>query len=430
MKYRFKQTLVDLGSAFALLTYDLQERRLVDELCEYAAVLADRLQLSRLTVQQELGYLRGFWAFLTSGNLAPNALSDDVLKSFREEALAAVMRSPSYRGSRYAAEETVNAKLIRIYDWIWWLQESGRVRPGLIGHRATPVLSSLESSSCAKQPWTGHRVSTLSARYPLLYRVKTARSKHALPKTIPTEKMLDAVHAYFFSKSLSPFARHRNCLIADIASHTGFRRASIQSLHVDQFVGTDFVLTDRETVILKPARQKFDYGNTFEIPAFLHELIKQFITSYRQPFIDAHAVPATLHQGAIFISARDGKPLTDRALTALISRAMRACGAAKGTALHAWRAKFAVEEVANEYEHRSALGLDTSADTIERAVALKLGHKNSQSMRAYTSWHEASEVARRRSGQHKEQLRDRERIHELEKELAALRSASLKRIQI
>ena len=420
MTRRFKQTIVDLGGEFALLTYDLKVQQLVDELCDYSEFLSQKLQLSRLTVRQELGYLCAFWGYLTSNNIALNEINDGVLKAFRDATLIGVTRSAAYRGSRHAAEQTVNAKLSRVYDWLWWLQESERVSPGLIGKKAALVFSSSPNKPFGRLSKDGYRSLPLSTRYPLLYRVKTARSKHVLPKTIPTEVMLDSVHAYFFSTSKSPFIQHRNSLIADVASETGFRRASIQSLHVDQFAGTDFVETDRDTVILKPARQKFDYSNTFEIPAFVHELIKQFVISYRQPFIEAHGVTARTHQGAVFISARDGRPLSDRALTALMSKAMRACGAEKGTALHAWRAKFAIEEVSHEYEHRSALGLDTSADSIERAVALKLGHKNSQSLRAYTSWHEAGEVARRRAEQHKEQLQIRERVKALEEEISEL----------
>ncbi|MGJ7538583.1 MULTISPECIES: hypothetical protein [unclassified Variovorax] len=430
MKYRFKQTLVVDGANFAFLTYDLQGECLVDELCDYASMAIDVLQWSRLTVKQELGSLRVFWAFLVSKGLALDELTDAVLTSFRDDALAAVLQSPAYRGSRHAAEATVNAKLLRVYDWLWWLQASLRVRGDLIGIGGASIRSASQVARPQHERRAYQHASKLHDRYPLLYRVRTARSKHSLPRTIPTEQTLDDVHAYFFSRSASSYLRHRNCLIADIASYTGFRRGSIQSLHVDQFGGEGAMLTDRDTVILKPARQKFGYGNTFEIPVFLHEQVCHFVQTYRSDVVARHGAAQDVHRGCVFLSARDAKPLTDGAMTALMSKAMRATGAVKGTALHAWRAKFAVEEVQHEYEHRAALGLDTSADTIERAVALRLGHKNSESMRAYTSWHEAGEVARRRSGHHREQLRARDRILELEKELAALTCASLKRSKI
>ena len=95
-------------------------------------------------------------------------------------------------------------------------------------------------------------------------------------------------------------------------------------------------------------------------------------------------------------------------------------GAGKGAAMHAWRAKFAVEENAEGYAQRRELGLDTSIATMDEVLARKLGQKNPKSARPYTSAFEAAEVSRLRAARENERQRDKLRIAELEARLAQL----------
>jgi len=423
MTPRFISSLVDGKDGIAWLLYDLQRKCIVETLCDYADDMVSKAQLSRLTVEQEMGHLRVFWAFLDGERIDVNDISDQKLVTFRDHALKQARESPSHRGSEEAAKTTVNAKLVRIYDWLIWLQESGRVRANLIGARDCRVKSALETSAVSLLRWRDPALGS-TARYPLLFRLKASRSKHRLAKFVPTEETLDTVHAYFLGQIKSEHAAHRNCMIADVASYIGFRRASIQSLTTMQFVGVpkvDFVKTDHSTVLIQPARQKFDYGDTYELPLWLHDAVGTFIEQYRNPHIDKLGVGREIHKDKVFISDRDGRPLTDRAISALMSKAMRAAGAPKGTSMHAWRSKYAVEETAEVYERRRELGLDTSIGTMDAVVARSLGHKNPMSARAYTSAYEAAEVARRRAQRESERHAEKLRIRELEAENNMLR---------
>ncbi|RYH32777.1 MAG: site-specific integrase [Alcaligenaceae bacterium] len=310
----------------------------------------------------------------------------------------------------------MNAKLIRIYYWLAWMQKTNRVRPGLIGISRCPVISALGAGEVQHG-----RVPT-SDKFPLLLRLKARKSKHDLPKFRPDESTLDALTEHFQGAGHSAHVAHRNCLMASIAAYTGFRRGSIQSLTVSQFEGDDYVETDRNSVLIKPKKQKFGYGDIYEIPTWLHEQIRNFISEYRSQVLIRCRAGARAHKNHVFISDRDGKPLTERAITALMSKALRALNAPKGFAIHLWRGKFAADETAEQYERRSELGLDTSILTMDSIIARTLGHKNLNSARPYTSEYEAAEVARRRALRDNERGADKKRILELEEQVRLLKA--------
>lgn len=419
MSARFKSSLVDSGSSFGWLLFDLKSKCLVSSLCDYADDMVLGAQLGRLTVDQEMGYLRVFWAYLSTYGLAVEQVDDQLLERFRDDSLALTKRGIAHRGSEEAAKLTTNAKLIRIYDWLRWLQDTGRVRSGLIGADKCQVTSTLRASAVLNSAKTDE--AERAGRYPLIFRLKAGASKHRLGKFVPTEKTVDAVHEYFHANLSSAYAAHRNCLIASVASYTGFRRASIQSLTTSQFTGDNFVRTDKDSVILQPSRQKFAYGDVFEIPGWLHDQVVDFINSHRRDLLQRTGVTPSTHADRVFLSQRTGRPLDDRTFTTLMSRALRALGAGKGSAMHVWRSKFAVEETVEIYETRKELKLDTGTQTMDAAVARRLGHRNSLSARPYTSTYEAAEVARARAARSNDRQKDKRRIEELEEEIRRLK---------
>lgn len=420
MNDRFISSIVTTGGTYSWLLYDIKEGNLVESLCDYADDMILKAQLSRLSVNQEMGHLRVFYAFLISRGVAVRDVSDQTLGEFRMHSLNAAKKGLAHRGSDEAAKRTTNAKLVRIYDWLRWMQDTGRVSAGLIGVHRCQVTSGLERSSVLH----ARRVSSsLVERYPLLFNLRSGNSKHRLAAFIPTEDTVDAVHAYFHSAASSSHVVHRNCLITSIASYTGFRRASIQSLRTTQFEISNLVATERDSVIIQPLRQKFGYGDVFEIPGWLLNQVLDFIRDHRQAVINRTGVNPSVHMDHLFLSDRTGRPLQDQSFTALMSRALRFAGAGKGSSMHAWRSKFAIEVTAESYEIRSALGLDTSIETMDSVVARSLGHKSPLSARAYTSAHEAAEVSRVRAQREKERLSDRKRIALLEEELAKLKGA-------
>lgn len=421
MKDRFKSSLITIGSSFSWLLYDTKSKFLVEPLCDYADDMVLKAQLSPLTVNQEMGYLRVFYAFMVSRRKSVHDCSDDLLREFRAYALSAAKSGRAHRGSEEAAKRTTNAKLVRTYDWLRWLQDTDRVKSGLIGPHRCRVTSGLERSSVLH---ARRDSSQLVETYPLLFKLKSGKSKHGLAKFIPTEDTVDDVHAHFHASAASSHVVHRNCLMASIASYTGFRRASIQSLCTTQFDASNLVHTERDSVIIQPLRQKFGYGDVFEIPDWLLNQVVDFIREQRKGFIARKGVDQKIHEHHVFLSERTGRPLKDQTFSALMSAALRSAGAGKGAAMHAWRSKFAIDVTEESYEIRSALGLDTSIGTMDSVVARSLGHKSPISARAYTSAHEAAEVSRVRAQRAKERLSDKDRIERLEAELARLKGGS------
>lgn len=421
MNGRFKSSLITVGSSFSWLLYDTKSKSLVEPLCDYADDMVLRAQLSLLTVSQEMGYLRVFYAFVISNRKTIEEVSDTILGDFRAYALSSAKRGRAHRGSEEAAKRTTNAKLVRIYDWLRWLQDTNRVKSGYIGPQLCRITSGLERSTVlhARQA-----TSQLIERYPLLFRLKSGRSKHRIPKFIPTEDTVDAVFAHFHANASSSHVAHRNCLITSIASYTGFRRASIQSLRATQFDASNIKYTERDSVIIQPLRQKFGYGDVFEIPGWLLNQILDFIRNHRNEVVVRTGSDKKVHEDYLFLSDRTGRPLQDQTFTAVMSRALRSTGADKGAAMHAWRSKFAIEVTEENYEIRSAIGLDTSIETMDSVVARSLGHKSPLSARAYTSTYEAAAVSRVRAKRAKERLLDKERIVQLEAEVARLKGGS------
>lgn len=182
-------------------------------------------------------------------------------------------------------------------------------------------------------------------------------------------------------------------------AYTGSRRNSIKSLHVDQFIRSVFTRADHDTVIIRPLRQKFDYGNTYENPHMRHDRACDFIQSRRHALVASKGIRQTETRDTVFISERTDRPLDDRGITSIISKAMPACGAPKGTAIHSFRVKFLVEAISDEFADRRTLGLDTSEETITRAVARKAEQRNQMSLRPYTSGDEASLLVRSKADQ-------------------------------
>lgn len=417
---RFKTSVVEVGESFAWLLFDIAERNLVESLCEYADYLVVDQKLSRLSVEQEMGYLRVFWAYLINRSIKVDEISGAILKDFREYAFSATKKAPAHRGSVESAKASTNAKLVRIYYWLFWMKNTKRVGPGLIGVKPCAVESALNVDVVHSR-----NIST-SAKFPLLFRLKAGNNKHGLPNFRPDENTLDELTEYFQRAGHCAHVAHRNCLMASIASYTGFRRGSIQSLRVNQFNGNDYVETDRNSVLIRPFKQKFDYEDIYEIPIWLHEQVRQFICTYRSQAVKRCKAGARVHQNYVFISDRDGAPLSERAITKLMSKAMRALNAPKGTAIHVWRGKYATEETAEEYERRRELKMDTSILTMDSVIARKLGHKNLNSARPYTSEYEAAEVARLRAERDNERRADKKRILELEEKVRLLERGARK----
>lgn len=424
MKTALQISTVKLGpKAFSVLVYDIGSGCVVNEITDYSDRLIDKLKLKELTVSKEVNHLIIFWTYMDSQGKTYRDASDQWLKDFGKYCKAQAIKSPSHRGNSNSAERTANEKLARVYDWLLWLREMEKLPPNTIGSLECAVGTVLEKSSVAPGRKQDRRGISAGDAYPAQFKLQAPGVRYRLPKFIPTEETVDAIHAFFFENCSTAHLAYRNALIVDIASETGFRRASINSLRIDQFVGRAYVETEDGMVAVVPAVQKLGYSNTLLIPKMLHEQVREFIQTHRSEFIEAIGIPERIHQNKVFISARTGRPLDDRSISQLVSDAMRAIGAPKGAALHAYRAKFANEEVEAEYQDRKDLKLNPSSDDVRKAVALRLGQRNPESLSAYTAHYESVQLMKRRNAKRGEALKDKSRIAELEDENARLRSA-------
>lgn len=365
----------------AFLVYDLEDDRVLRELTDYATYQIDERGNSSLTVGQGLHHLVEFWAFLQYEGTRLRSVSNATIRKFKAENFKKVKKSKAHRGGDDQAKKTVNVKLERIYQWIVWLQETGRVPVGTIGRRGL-VVAIIESKVVRKRSG-GRWVAGGERKYPLLFKVGKRNAKHNAAGSVVTDTDVSDLMAYF-SERFDPFVAQRNSLFADIADSAGFRRGSICSLRIDQFDMSEIETAEGEYLV-RPSKQKLSYTKTFGIELALAYRICEFIENYWKPWVKEHKVLKSVHENALFLSEKTGKPILERSMTQVISRAFRSLGFDKGIGPHILRGKFASTFVDQELAERRELGLDTSNRSIAAAAAMKLGHDDPNQFYGYAS---------------------------------------------
>lgn len=365
----------------AFLVYDLEQDCVLRELTDYATYQVDERGNTSLTVGQGLHHLVEFWTFLQNEGTRLRSVSNATIRKFKAENFKKVKKSKAHRGGDDQAKNTVNLKLERIYQWIVWLQETGRVPVGTIGRRGL-VVAIIESKVVRKRSG-GRWVAGGEKKYPLLFKVGKRNAKHNAAGSVVTDNDVSDLMAYF-SDRFDPFVAQRNSLFADIADSAGFRRGSICSLRIDQFDISEIEAAKGEYLV-RPPKQKLSYTKTFGIELALAYRICEFIENYWKPWVKEHRVLKSVHENALFLSEKTGKPILQRSMTQVISRAFRSLGFDKGIGPHILRGKFASTFVDEELAERRELGLDTSNRSIAAAAAMKLGHDDPDQFYAYAS---------------------------------------------
>jgi site-specific recombinase XerD len=411
-RYFVSEVPVQEGSP-AFLVYDLENECIVRELTDYATYLIDERCNSPLTVRQGLHHLVEFWRFLLNEGTRLQSVSNATIRKFRQENLQKVKKSKAYRGIDDQAKQTVNLKLERIYQWIVWLQESGRVPVGTIGRHGL-VVAIIESQAVLKGR-SGKWVAGSGKKYPLLFKVSKRRAKHNAPASVVTDHDVSNLMAHF-SKRFGPFIAQRNSLFADIAESAGFRRGSICSLRIDQFDLREIEKAKGEYLV-RPSKQKLGYTNTYGIELSLAYRIFEFIENYWKPWVKEHKVPERVHGNALFLSEKTGKPILERSMTQSISRAFRSLGFDKGVGPHTLRGKFTSTFVDEELVERRELGLDTSNRSIAAAAAMKLGHQDPDQFYRYASSSQARQARTAREGRMAELKALREEVKTLREQV-------------
>lgn len=370
---RFHASYGDDGT----LVYDLEQLCVVRDLSDFSLhLLSSCVQASPITERIRMEHLVEFRCHFAT--LPPHELSDHFLEHFRNAQYEKVLVRAQSIGSKGAAKETVNGKLVSVYKWLEWMQEGGRIPKNTIGAIDCRVTAYPRASASR-----GAHASSSGGRYPLLYRRTGQGSKHRASLAL-TATQLEMVSEHLVEKR-SEYVGMRDALVLDIAVETGMRRASINSLRASMFERSALVSQRGTTFSICPAIQKFNYEDDINFPVELGLRVLAFIEGPREDLLGAKSKFAKNAGDRIFLSARNCSPMTDRALSQSLSAIMRAVGIGKGVALHAGRRAFATNRIQTETDRRVELGLDTSTASIAAAVSIEMGQRNPNSLFPYVA---------------------------------------------
>jgi hypothetical protein len=375
---RFTASSVCRNGLPLVIVYDLDLRKVVWEVSEYSYEMGVKQQLSKLTVDKRLGQIMYFWRWLCDERRSWHEVSDTLLIKFRDQDVRRVLDRSSSRGHEMTAKRTVNDRMATVLEWLRWLSSwKGKS----FGEVTFPERNGSWQRSLGayvkKQP-------SMHRPVPSMFRQVGHASKHKTSAAM-SGKGVEHLHIELLAGASNSYLAQRNTLIVEIAENVGLRRGSINSLDVEQFRRAELELPDGGAVLIRPRLQKFGYQFEFAFPVKLALKICDFAEGVRAELVATKRAAHREHQGKVFLSTRDAKPITDRAITSLISAAMRAGGAPKGASLHALRAKFANDQIDREIDSRRRLGLDTSAAAIAAAVSLRMGHTSLRSLYAYVA---------------------------------------------
>ena len=413
---RIEVSCVDLDGKAAVLFYDLVNEAVMDDPTDFLWALSHDGQLDPKTVSDAAFSVRRFLEHLYRGQKQIRQCLDEDIQQFREAELKSVMSSRKSKNKERFAKNTVNARIRLVYRMLTWLQAHGRTPAGSIGSKNCRVTSSLPDDPHTHDgvQLPSRRASHASvqyARYPLAFRRIGTNSKHAT-KFVPTEKDRFSAISAIHDSACSDYLAHRNALIIDIANAVGWRRESINSITRGQVAEAFEKVANADYAAMTPSTQKFGYVETFDVPGWLVERMNYFSRSYLEPM--ANTKKWKLSPKTAFFLGINGRPLKDRSITKLVSNAMRAAGAPRFAAVHAFRRKFTNDEIEDETKHRVKAGLDTTAASIASSVSISLGQHNPDSVYAYVSRNMSAE-------RFKVDAQRREHMASIEQQILALK---------
>jgi len=369
------------------IVYDLEGGRIVEEISAYSLWLLDNQRKSPLTVRQTVEHLVRFWSYLPSGLRGVSDVSDQLVAAFAEREFGSVRNNSRSRGSDRAARATVNKKLSAVFNWLFWLQNSGRCPQDTIGPNECKVSAHSKKPLPNGQRWLpGCGISSL-------HLFSNAGTSGA-PTSVGRE-VFDSVRSYIDASTATAYIAERDKLFLDIATNAGFRRGSICSLVIEDLSAAIARSTTAETLEVRPQVQKFQYRKVFEVETLLILRALDFVEGPRAQLIQQLRIDERTTGGRIFLSASTGRPMSDRAMTHRISVAMRAVGCNKGMAIHVFRGLYSNEALEADISRRVKLGLDTSTESLSYGLAAALGQDNPMSPYSYVA-SQQSRLARKR----------------------------------
>jgi hypothetical protein len=388
------------GKAY-VVAYDLRASEIVWSLVNYAIFLSQVLLYEPSTVESALLAVTAYRNFLARKSAIDKQAriyefhesTDHLIIEFREEEFSRILARASSNHETYAAKRTVNIKLIHIYHFLNWYQASSGCN-GFFGGSKGTVTTSLKPEDVRMR---GSKLNngSMFSRYPLLNRRVGQSSRQSRGYTATNEDR-ERIRQYFL-ENFTSYVAIRNILMMDIADKLGWRRGSVNSLSCEQFSETALEEMTGRGLPCVPAKQKNGYLDSFYVPQDLAFRIAAFINDTREELVKEMGWYRISKTGAVFISARDGQPLTNKAISRMFGHAFALIGAPKRAALHSLRTKFANDAIGAETRARVALGLDTSSESVSAAVSQDLGHRNPASIQSYVSANQTRLASRKRN---------------------------------
>ncbi|MFM0309656.1 hypothetical protein P0D71_17880 [Paraburkholderia sp. RL17-383-BIF-A] len=337
------------------------------------------------SAMEHVGYaLLALARFLAWKHLTWQELTDDSLVEFRNWVKDEARHKPSSRNDE-SAERTANSRLRVIYEFLTWAQEDALLIKSLVGNTATvPIRSSLPKlRNVSHKKLQGDK-----QKYPKLFENVGTSSRMSDRQYWATDEDFEAIRQFFWSTGGADTAS-RNDLFLRLFEGVGWRRASVNSLTVNQFSDAiiDKAVGSGETHIsITPPEQKFGYQRAFPVPINLALAIQRYIREERSELLKKRGLmedTTEIHQGRLFLSMNTGLPLTHSAVSEIFRAAFRAIGSDIGANTHSFRRKFAESTWAEEIEYRQRQGLSLAYEDVAMAVADILGHASIVSQDAY-----------------------------------------------
>ena len=377
------------GIAIAIAYRESEPVKIYPLISQYSYFLAAAKKKKPLTVSADVRAIFSFLRFLETRRRLVTSVDDKLLESFKKDQRERVEGNKISRHDKFAWDRTVNAKLRSVYWFLWWCQYHLYPNLNLIGPVGCFVTSSLHSGS-----WKGSRKGKVEQgfktryiqhdeRFPLCEDRVGSSSIYSYQQ-VPTEDDLEKIEEHMFKDGVD-FESLRNVLYLKIGQITGFRRESMVRLRISQFSEEVIVKAKEKAIKVLPDVQKNSYRFTYDVPLELAYQILHFVEAFYKPYYEHYRWPLSRGGGYLFTSASTGRPLSPGCFTRIFSDEFKRLNAGKGAAVHILRHHFTHTAIVEEIKKRLANGMDTSLIDVCRAVSLKLGHKNEESIRSYVS---------------------------------------------
>ncbi|HDS1548052.1 TPA: hypothetical protein QEK98_000224 [Stenotrophomonas maltophilia] len=334
---------------------------------DYLIDCIDRQRLKRQTVELRAYSLKTWLTYLAAKRTDLMDATDFDLVEFAQH--HATRFSTQAFGDEQARRRSANQVLRCIYLFYAWLQLSPHgAGLRLFGPAGCQITSTLNLTGRQKG----------RTNYPATHRHAGERSKHRR-RYVPDEAMRRRVIAYFYARYPEAIAQ-RNALILDFALNVGWRRGSIVSLTVDQFLG---VKDAQDGALITPPDQKFGYTLAFSVDSALMSRALAYVLGHRADIVRRTGSSSI----QLLLSERSGTPLSAAAVTRIFADARKALQIPIGNGVHSWRRAFAIRTMHREIERRNKLGLNVPFTDIAAVVANRLGHESLHAQEAYIRGH-------------------------------------------